>query len=731
MNASDGIAWTRETYTFTTESADVLTVYATLTFGGKADVQGLKPANVTINNAIGVEETNVTCIGTMINTSGCTTTAWFQADDNIDFGSLAVNTSNGTVGEGELFYKSVTGFDNGTYYYIRTAANNSQGWNYSWNYTTVLTKPQPTTSFTATEIGGGYNLTWTHGNGYNDSVLVMNQDHYPQYANDGQLLQQNKRNYYNHLGLNASDTYYYRVWEYVSFGGLEQFSDGNQSIIRTYAGQQPALYSPYPSNGTNGVNIDLYAWNITIHSPRGKTFNWTIQGEQDIGINGSDNCVNGSYNMTVSGNLSELTTYTVWVNTTETSNTNWTNATYWFRTGQQNLTLYATLTFGGKATVQGESPIISSPAPTNTSFENNMYPFINVTVSDPQSTPINVTWLYNSGSGWIILGYNTTTSGSTVRQRATFANASYTKYNWSVRVNDSDMNWGNATYFFYTANYTWGNWSGWWTFNYTCCCGSNLQGTAYNESTINLTWDNCTEDGCDVNVLVVNETGWPNYPYIHTNGTEIYNGTDEYYNHTNLGKSTTYYYTLWGYNGTNNNYSIVNRTVAVTTQGDVDVCCPYPGNQSTGNSRPPTNVSAHVNGTNVDIYFYFMNMTPVTNTSTLFASWTGENDGRFDFTTFNWTNPETYDATDWIWGDTTYTWYVNATDGSTWYNQTFNYTTGGSRYDVSGSGDVVSADAYRVWTNRAGEASYNGIYDVNQGGDITPTDAYLVWINKT
>jgi len=85
---------------------------------------------------------------------------------------------------------------------------------------------------------------------------------------------------------------------------------------------------------------------------------------------------------------------------------------------------------------------------------------------------------------------------------------------------------------------------------------------------------------------------------------------------------------------------------------------------------------------------------------------------------------------DWIWGDTTYTWSVNVTDGTYWTNATYQYTTGGSRYDVNNNDLVNFQDAGLVWVHRTSEVSYDGIYDVNQDGQVNFQDAGLTWINR-
>ena len=85
---------------------------------------------------------------------------------------------------------------------------------------------------------------------------------------------------------------------------------------------------------------------------------------------------------------------------------------------------------------------------------------------------------------------------------------------------------------------------------------------------------------------------------------------------------------------------------------------------------------------------------------------------------------------DWIWGNTTYTWSVNVTDGIFWTNRTFTFTTGGSRYDVNNDCTVNFIDAGKVWVHRTSQASYDGLYDVNQDGDVNFVDAGKTWVNR-
>ncbi len=96
--------------------------------------------------------------------------------------------------------------------------------------------------------------------------------------------------------------------------------------------------------------------------------------------------------------------------------------------------------------------------------------------------------------------------------------------------------------------------------------------------------------------------------------------------------------------------------------------------------------------------------------------------------TYNFVPPG--ESNDWIWGSTTYVWCVNVTDGIIWTNNTSQYTTGGSRYDVNNDVGVNFQDAGLVWVHRTSEVPYDGIYDVNQDGEINFQDAGLTWINR-
>ena len=528
-----------------------------------------------------------------------------------------------------------------------------------------------------------------------------------------------------------------------AFYGQSVFGANTATITGSFQPQSGnvVLSHENPENGSSDVSPSITIWNITIEDPNGDHFNWSIKVVNKstgyvINTNSSNVTTNGSKEVNITDRLVVSTNYTVYVNTTD--NSTWTNESFWFVTWDSaNFTVYETLSFGGYVDAQ-ESNASLSPTPANQSTSQNMYVMLYLTVTDPQGDNLNVSWSTNATGTWVY--YNSTVaSGSTVQQRATFANASATKYWWNVSVNDTDNHWTNETYWFTTATYSWTNWSTWWTFNFTCCVASDFTATKYNRTDINLTWNNCVSEGCDSNVVVRNASGWgaATYPITPTNGTEIYNGTLEKFNDTGLKSGTTYYYTIWGWNNSENEYSIVNYTDSATTQGDIEIytASVYPANGSTEVERPATNWSIIVNGTDIAVYFYFTNYTETSNKTSLVTNWSGESTQRFVFDTFGWSP-----RTDFMWGNTKYNWSVNVTDGVTWVNETFIFTSistygsSSARYDVQIPLATINAgDAQAAWAKRDGAGySYNRIYDVQvPHGTINAGDAQLIWSQRT
>ena len=813
-NVTDGSNWDNDTYYFTTK---------------------LNPINLTINGTSGTEETNVTLYGYMNTNDSLDTTVYFEMDiSDQSFSSPEVNQSVGLVSSGE-FEKDMTGLSSGTLYYCRVKCGNSGGWNTSWNTTYAFTKPADASGISIADISGGFNISWTHGSGYNVSKLYYNTTGYPVDRDSPGTVQlaSSAKDYYEHTSLTPETTYYYRVWEYSSWSDpiVAHYSDGNISVSSMYGGDSPIFTNPNPADTATGVKPKTNLWNITIKNYAGK-FNWSIETSPNIGSNNSDNEGNGSKNCSISG-LIYSTTYTVYVNASTFGTDNATNETYtfttqvnessvtsdphpadstnnvdkdittinvtindpdgdtfnwsietkpnvgsnssdgatngtfeadvtglkystnyiWyvnitdginivnrsynFRTEDKSLEIYATLTFGGKAEVQGSAPSINSVSPANNSVDQDMYPLLEVNISDPQSDNFNVTWSTNASGSWIDLQFNDTCTDGNFSYRATFANESNKKYWWKLAVNDSDNSWINATYNFKTATYSYGNWSDWWTFNYTAEGPTNLVASTWNTTAINLTWTN-SDGGADKTVILRNLSGvasYPTTPYDGDTGDEIYNGTLTLFDDTGLKPATVYYYSAWSWNTTEEDFSDEYDTASGGTTGALSVTNPFPVNESTEVSRPPANLSIYVTGGNLNITINFWNMTPTVPHWEKLYNWSGESTGRFEVKDLNTINTT---LKEFIWGNTTYNWTINVTDGSTWINYSYWYNTtalagtSNCRYNVNDGptdNDVDIQDATLAWNNREGEADYNGIYNVNvpKDTDVDIQDATIIW----
>jgi hypothetical protein len=132
-------------------------------------------------------------------------------------------------------------------------------------------------------------------------------------------------------------------------------------------------------------------------------------------------------------------------------------------------------------------------------------------------------------------------------------------------------------------------------------------------------------------------------------------------------------------------------------------------------------------------------MTPATDVWTLAANWSNVSDERVEICDlFDGSTGTNFTQKEFAWGNTTYTWSVNVTDGETWINETYTYTTvsdasgADARYDMNNDGTVDVFDALLTWNKKAGDASYNNLYDVvATHGLIDVFDALNVWSHKS
>lgn len=268
-----------------------------------------------------------------------------------------------------------------------------------------------------------------------------------------------------------------------------------------------------------------------------------------------------------------------------------------------------------------------------------------------------------------------------------------------------------------------------------------------------------------------------------TTGDFVYYGDDNYFIDTNLSPNLTYYYSIWGINTSSRwlpfidicggDYSIcdvvsnpvdnigffknysgylpINGTfteyyvTAMSTTDTFDINNISPYNNET-NVSIPSMFSCNINGTSGIVEFCVYNIDEyVPNWDVFYSSnWSGNSYISYQ--------PEKNDAR-FLFGNSTYMWSVNVSDGLFWKNTTYFFNTimnvheyiefyefilsniSDARYDVSGDGIRVNVfDLSITWSNRwnigDNENLYHRLYDVSQDGEINSIDMSLIWYHR-
>jgi hypothetical protein len=131
--------------------------------------------------------------------------------------------------------------------------------------------------------------------------------------------------------LNYNEMYYWRIVAWDNHG-----ADNTSGLwsFTTIDNDPPILGIPNPANGSTNQPL-AFTWSIPINDPDGDTFNWSItcsNGQTNSGTGAS----NGTKTLSLTS-LALLTSYTVWVNTTDPAgSTQNTRAWFTFTTRENN-----------------------------------------------------------------------------------------------------------------------------------------------------------------------------------------------------------------------------------------------------------------------------------------------------------------------------------------------------------------------------------------------------------
>lgn len=461
---------------------------------------------VTTNASTNDNSTYSIFNGYLSDEGGATTTCGFRWDFNGATGGWDNNRTVGTVADGATYLLNNTNLSAGKLYIFQAWANNTYGFGIG-SETTVLTRPNATTGMGLSVTAIGIQASWTHGNGYNTSVLVVNTTgsaDYPHNPTDGTILYNGTGTNYHHTPLVINTTYYYSIWEYTTW---------------TYNATTSHKFSHL--NQTSSTKYETFE--ITVNATKGITaYNATFQGYiPAFGFT-------GNYN------------YGFWVGQTSpvteaTADYNFTNATV--VAPMTNFTFNGSISSGVKYYVKGWID--------NGSYFNTSYNEVNFT-----SRPIVPTTFTATRDGdnvnlvWTKAGdYNTTIlrkngSYATTPQDAT----ALIVYNGSASSYVDTAQKGHRIYYrawaWFGENYS-DNWID-DNLNITPDPPSGVAGTVLSNGTLNISWTN----GTGVRRTVIRR-GVGSYPANPQSGTETYNGTGSYNFEGTVTQS--YYYRLWSF----------------------------------------------------------------------------------------------------------------------------------------------------------------------------------------
>ena len=256
-----------------------------------------------------------------INDADGDTFNWTIECNNSDINS-ANDATNGTKS------LSISGLSFSSSYKVWVNATDSYDLTASWFTFTTRSASEPGVpgAFVATKFDDSQiDLTWSKGLNADYTHIRYNSTAYPADKTSGILLYNNTGTATSATSLDAHTTYYFRAWSWNDTDGAWS---GSYSQDTATTDNNPVTYgTPTPGNGTGSQEPSL-TWSIAINDPDGDTFDWTIECSNSNTSNANGDS-NGTKQLSITG-LAFTTSYTVWVNTTDSYD--WTRAWYTFTT---------------------------------------------------------------------------------------------------------------------------------------------------------------------------------------------------------------------------------------------------------------------------------------------------------------------------------------------------------------------------------------------------------------
>ena len=314
----------------------------------------------------------------------------------------------------------------------------------------------------------------------------------------------------------------------------------------TKANTVSTITSENPSNESTGIALSPEV-SCTFADSEGDTMNLTWQSNH-TGSYVTYKTQNVVHNGTHSWNFTDANSYETryyWRVFVDDGTTN-TSDTFWFETGGNN------------------APVISAENPSNNSKGYALGDLLNVTITDLEGDTFNVTFQYYEIESWEQgTSLISQSNGSHSWQYLDASNYG-TWYVWRVWADDGNTNVSD-------------------TFRYKTLplnlAPEDLAVVTNDRDTIEISWVN---DGTN-NTIVE----WKSSETWDVGeGNLLYNGTDTSYSHDGLSYNTQYFYQVWSWNSTTNEYSDEYGDDSATTSANLRPVTsnPNPTNNSVDNA---------------------------------------------------------------------------------------------------------------------------------------------------
>ena len=475
----------------------------------------------------------------------------------------------------------------------------------------------------------------------------------------------------------------------------------------------PILSGLSIDNGTTDVSLSTSSLGLTIEDPEGNTFNWTIETSPNIGSNSGNDETNGSKSNIISS-LDYSTTYYWFVNATDGNS--WTREWYTFTTR----VIYSPDAPNGFSSIangrfqidlswtddsEADTTLVewkSTVSPWNRGEGTELYNGTAESTShsglNPGMTRYYQAWSWNSTDNvWSSLSSDSATTNSNTAPTFSSVNPSNgstgqeLSLTWSLYISDVDGDsfdwtiecsnvqsssangasngtkqlsitgldfttlytiWVNATDSYDTTNEL---------FTFTTRAESapgvpiSFTASANSRFQIDISW----MKGANVDYTLVE---WRSVPgsWNRGEGTELYNGTGTSTSQSGLNPATSRYYQGWSWNSTDNLWSSESSDGATTDSNTIPVfTSENPSNESTDVGISKSSLSISISDGDNDTFDWTIETSPDIGSS----SGNNENNG---LKTCSITGLEY---------ETTYYWYVNASDDYDSINEIYWFTT--------------------------------------------------------